>query len=407
MKAKLHILFLLAGFLLLLHPACLLAQDKPEQLIEKGDFQMKKSPPDFSAALYFFQEAEKKKRDDNSLLLKIGICYLHLDSAEAVKAIPYLKRCFDYSPNLDDDLEFMLARAYELGGETKLAISKYREYKNTLSSAQLKQKKISTWAYSIFSTERQPYTAEKTIIYDLDKIIEERIAACMAQKNKPVKDPVSFSNQDLGPSGAVTLFSGSVIDETGNPIRAEIKVWDSGTGELFGEFNSNSKTGKYLLSLPVGKPYHIEFTCPNLLPFWALVDFPIQAEFSKLIRPIQLFKNKATFQNIRFEFFKERIAAQSTFALEKLNQLAKSQSGKKFTIQAHTSSIGSEETRKNLSFGRATELSNWLIKLGMDPNRIKPVGLGSAAPLLPETDEKGNQDLDAMRFNERIELIIQ
>ena len=70
----------------------------------------------------------------------------------------------------------------------------------------------------------------------------------------------------------------------------------------------------------------------------------------------------------------------------------------------HTSSIGSQETKQKLSLGRATEVSNWLIKLGLDAQKIKSEGKGSNSPLMPETDTEGNQDLDAGRFNERVEV---
>ncbi len=404
MRDCLKICFGLLWVGLLSFPFGALGQNKAEELVEKGDQQLKRNPPDYSSALYFFLEAEKTKHDDNALLLKIGICYLNTDSISAGKAVPYLKRCYDYSPNLEADLEFLLARAYEYNGDYKLALSKYREYKNSLSSAQLKQKKISAWSYSVFKTTRQPYSAEKTTLYDLGAIVDERIAACSNAKPKTAKEALPIVSQDLGPSGAVTLVVGTVSDEEGKPIKAQIKVWEVSSSSLFGEFNSNSKTGKYLLNLPVGKAYHIEFTAENLLPFWALVDRPEQAEFAKWSRNISLSSKKACFQTIRFEFFKERISAGSNFGLEKLNQFVKSKTGKKFNVVVHTSSVGSEETKQKLSLGRATEVANWLIKLGLDAQKIKSEGKGSRSPLMPETDEEGNQDLDAGRFNERVEL---
>ncbi len=385
-------------------PRLAFGQNKAEELVEKGDQQLKRNPPDYTSALYFYLEAEKNQHNDNTLLLKIGICYLNADSTSAGKAVPYLKRCYDYSPNLEPDLEFLLARAYEYNGDYKLALSKYREYKNSLSSAQLKQKKISAWSYSVFKTTRQPYSAEKTTLYDVGAIVDERIAACSNAKPKTIPEPLPIVPQDLGPSGAVTLVVGNVTDEEGKPIKAQIKVWDVSSSSLFGEFNSNSKTGKYLLNLPVGKAYHIEFSAENLLPFWALVDRPEQAEFAKWSRNIALSAKKASFQTIRFEFFKERISAGSNFGLEKLNQFVKSKAGKNFKIVVHTSSIGSQETKQKLSLGRATEVSNWLIKLGLDAQKIKSEGKGSNSPLMPETDTEGNQDLDAGRFNERVEV---
>lgn len=399
---KFFIELVVVGFLSL--PFFAFSQNKAAELIDKGDQQLKRNPPDYTAALSFFLEANKVKPNDPYLLLKIGICYLNSDSTIAGNAASYLKQCYDFLPDLDDDLEFLLARAYEYKGEFKLALSKYREYKNSLSAAQLKQKKISSWSYSVFKKARQPYSAEKTTLYDLGVLIDERIAQCSNIKIKSKEPPPTFVEPDLGPSGAVTLFVGTTLDESGNPIKTQIKVWDASTSSLYGEFNSNSKTGKFLLSLPVGKPYHIEFKSENHLPFWALVDRPEQAEFAKWNRKISLSTQKAVFQTIRFEFFKERISATSNFALEKVNQFIKSNSGKKFTIQAHVSASGSDELKQKLSAGRASELANWLIKLGLDSQKIKSEGKSSGSPLVPESDEEGNPDIEASRFNERIEV---
>ena len=50
-------------------------------------------------------------------------------------------------------------------------------------------------------------------------------------------------------------------------------------------------------------------------------------------------------------------------------------------IAGHTDSDGSEVSNSDLSQKRATVVTNYLLKRGIDTNRLKPVGYGESSPV--------------------------
>lgn len=69
-------------------------------------------------------------------------------------------------------------------------------------------------------------------------------------------------------------------------------------------------------------------------------------------------------------------------------------------IEVHTDAQGNERSNLELTTFRAIELRNALIKLGVDAQRIKTFGRGSADPKVPSTS------LENRQINRRVEYII-
>ena len=59
----------------------------------------------------------------------------------------------------------------------------------------------------------------------------------------------------------------------------------------------------------------------------------------------------------------------------------------RFRIEGHTDTVGSTAMNQRLSEQRAAAVAAWLIRRhGVPPDRLLPVGLGEAAPLVPTPD---------------------
>ena len=83
---------------------------------------------------------------------------------------------------------------------------------------------------------------------------EDQLIASIA---KPIGDN-SIAEPIFVKEKSLTVFKGKVIDAvTKDPIFAAIEIILNETGEIFTSFNSNSVTGKFLLSLPSGADYGI------------------------------------------------------------------------------------------------------------------------------------------------------
>lgn len=64
----------------------------------------------------------------------------------------------------------------------------------------------------------------------------------------------------------LTLVKGNVTDESKNPVGAKIEIIDTKTGKVISVQESNSATGKFLVSLPSGKNYKMNVTADGYFP---------------------------------------------------------------------------------------------------------------------------------------------
>jgi outer membrane protein OmpA-like peptidoglycan-associated protein len=102
--------------------------------------------------------------------------------------------------------------------------------------------------------------------------------------------------------------------------------------------------------------------------------------------------------------FRSRQAALLPRAREKLDTLAEALqslgSDQQFVIEGHTDSRGSASYNRRLSRLRALAVRSYLIKRGVDPDRIRAEGRGEADPVASNDDAEGRAN------NRRVEIIV-
>jgi outer membrane protein OmpA-like peptidoglycan-associated protein/tetratricopeptide (TPR) repeat protein len=86
----------------------------------------------------------------------------------------------------------------------------------------------------------------------------------------------------------LTLIKGTVTDESNNPVGALIEIIDSKTGKLISKQESNSATGKFLVSLPSGKNYKIKISAAGYEPDEENFNIPKGEKFKELDLMIEL-----------------------------------------------------------------------------------------------------------------------
>jgi hypothetical protein len=62
-----------------------------------------------------------------------------------------------------------------------------------------------------------------------------------------------------------------------------------------------------------------------------------------------------------------------------------------FRIEGHTCSLGSAAYNQDLSIHRAEVVKNWLVRHGILPDRLAPVGYGEDRPVAANTSEEGRR----------------
>lgn len=111
--------------------------------------------------------------------------------------------------------------------------------------------------------------------------------------------------------------------------------------------------------------------------------------------------NKMVLNNIYFDFGTAQLTKDSDKMLERLYQTLKSSPDLKIEISGHTDNIGKVEVNNWLSENRANSVKKWLVKKGIDKNRLVAKGYGESNPIASNDDEKNGREL-----NRRIEISV-
>jgi outer membrane protein OmpA-like peptidoglycan-associated protein len=220
----------------------------------------------------------------------------------------------------------------------------------------------------------------------------------------------SFRNADIEKSISVrtsqlTLLKGVVIDEiTQEPIEASVELIDNEEGEVLASFHSNSATGKYLISLPSGHNYGIAVSAEGYLFYSDNFVIPQYESYKEVRRDIKLQRVEIgkgiALNNIFFEYKKASLSKESKVELSRILKLMKKYPSLEIEVSGHTDNVGGEEYNKSLSLRRARSVVNYLVKNGIEANRMTAKGYGFDKPIASNDTEEGRKK------NRRSEVII-
>ena len=104
-------------------------------------------------------------------------------------------------------------------------------------------------------------------------------------------------------------------------------------------------------------------------------------------------------RNIYFDFDKATFKTESYTELNKLEAMMSQNQNIVMEIGGHTDAVGTKEYNKYLSLKRAQAVKDYLVKKGINTQRIKTVGHGKSKPLASNDDERGGREL-----NRRVEF---
>ena len=222
---------------------------------------------------------------------------------------------------------------------------------------------------------------------------EDNLIASLAA---PISETVTISETVEVKSTAITLLKGVVTDEkTGQPVEAVISLIDNSTGKEIANFKSNSKTGKYLVTLPSGKNYGIAVKNDNYLFHSENFDIPLSSNYQEITKDVTLKSiavgSKIVLKNVFYDFDKATLRNESQTELNLLIKLLNYIPKMTIELSSHTDNKGSEKYNLDLSDRRSKAVVEYLIKKGIDPKRLQAKGYGFSDPLTPNDTEAGRQ----------------
>lgn len=105
-------------------------------------------------------------------------------------------------------------------------------------------------------------------------------------------------------------------------------------------------------------------------------------------------------RNIFFDYNKATLRPESKVELERVYDFLKQNPNVKIEISGHTDDIGSQDYNQKLSEARAKSVVDYLIQLGISPDRLSFKGYGKLQPMVPNDSEENRQ------LNRRVEFKI-
>jgi outer membrane protein OmpA-like peptidoglycan-associated protein len=209
-------------------------------------------------------------------------------------------------------------------------------------------------------------------------------------------DKIKFENQIEARASKVTILKGQISDEkTGKFIEANIELDDIEKNINLAVFQSNSSTGKYLISLPSGKNYGITIRAKGYLFYSENFNLPKSTDYQEFTLDFALKKieigHTVVLRNIFFDSGKANLKPESVNELERLYNLLKENQQIKIEIISHTDNVGGVESNQKLSDYRSEEVIKYLIQKGISAARLKAIGYGEEKPIASNENAEGRQ----------------
>ncbi|HNQ68380.1 MAG TPA: OmpA family protein [Bacteroidales bacterium] len=201
----------------------------------------------------------------------------------------------------------------------------------------------------------------------------------------------------------LTIMKGTVTDAlSGLPVEATIEIIDNEKNELITTLTSNSKTGKYLVSLPSGKNYGIAVKADGYLFYSENINIPEATAYQEVTKDIVLSKvgigSKIVLKNIFFDYGKETLRETSYPELDRLVTLLESYPNMTIEIGGHTDNHGSLKLNTDLSEARAKSVVDYLLSKGVSASRLSYKGYAYSQPIATNDTEEGRQQNRRVEF---------
>jgi outer membrane protein OmpA-like peptidoglycan-associated protein len=113
---------------------------------------------------------------------------------------------------------------------------------------------------------------------------------------------------------------------------------------------------------------------------------------------------KEVMDNVYYEFSKAIVLEESFAALDRVVEYLIENPTLVVEIGGHTDSKGDDKFNQRLSEARAKSVVSYLVKKGIDKNRVRAKGYGETQPVAPNENADGTDNPEGREKNRRTEL---
>ena len=206
-------------------------------------------------------------------------------------------------------------------------------------------------------------------------------------------------------------IKGSIIDKnTNNPIYSNIKIENANNGKQIAESQSDSITGEFNLDykatinedyflITESKNYFFTETLISSISKYNTLSSDLEIKVSKLKKNENLKLHNLNFYGDSYEYLPTAIPS-----LNRLLSLMQNNSTLKILIEGHTNGCpGGIEYSQMLSENRAKTIKDFLIKNGINKQRLVSKGFNCSKMLYPHMET--NSEREKM-MNRRVEILV-
>jgi outer membrane protein OmpA-like peptidoglycan-associated protein len=211
---------------------------------------------------------------------------------------------------------------------------------------------------------------------------------------------------EIQPEKDVVTVSGKVLDESGKPVDAIIRWEDVELNKEIGVAESDPETGEYFIALPTGRHYAYYADVKGYYSIVNYLDLTASRAYEEIktdmnvisVEELRKSGRVIKIENIFFDSGKWDIKEESREALKLLYRFLHANRDLMVEIHAHTDNIGSDKFNLELSEKRANSVVEYLIAMGIERERLIPIGYGEAMPVADNSTEEGRA------LNRRVEF---
>ncbi len=209
------------------------------------------------------------------------------------------------------------------------------------------------------------------------------------------KDIYKFNLYKKARPKPVTYVKGYVYDKNTNKrLKADFEIYNIENDSLVIKSQSNKTDGKYLVCLPLEKNYAFNVSKKGYLFYsdnFSLKNISDDTKYFEMNIPLQPIEKNASIvlKNIFYETNSYELKPESITELKKLLSFLNTNSNISVEISGHTDNVGSKTDNLILSTNRAKTVYQYLIKNGINKNRLKYKGYDFSKPIADNNTKEG------------------
>ncbi|MBS1904343.1 MAG: OmpA family protein [Bacteroidetes bacterium] len=214
-------------------------------------------------------------------------------------------------------------------------------------------------------------------------------------------DIYTMTLSEAAKPAAVATISGTVTDENGKPLVANIRWEDLSRNRTVGELSSDPTSGSFFITLPLEKNYGYYAEKPGYYPVSKNIDLraattPMRQTENIVLVSIGSLRDEGKgirLNNLFFDFNKAELQHESYPELDRLVTFLHTYPDLKVEIGGHTDNKGSAQYNLSLSKKRAQSVVDYLADHGCERDRLIAKGYGDTRPVASnDTDEGRTQN---------------